>query len=118
LEQQHRRPSDKQCLFVSAARQSQIPNSVPVVLADIDFLRQEAERGNPVAQREHACRLSRDGNMPGAAKYFKLAANQGFVTGHYTYDVCLLNGYGVSINRREASEYFKLAADQGFANAQ
>jgi TPR repeat protein len=108
----------KQNLSVWAVRQSHIPSRFPMSPVDIDFLRSGAEQNNITAQCEHARRLPRDGNVPGAARSFKLAANRVSVTGQYSYGVCLLNGSGISMNRLEASEYFNLTADQGFINTQ
>jgi hypothetical protein len=108
----------KQSLSVSAIRQSQITFPFPMFWADIDFLRGEAERGNTVAYCEHARRLSRDGDWPEPARSFECATKCAFVTGPYYSEVCLLNGYGVSMNPCEPWKYFALAADQEFAYAQ
>jgi TPR repeat protein len=52
-------------------------------------------------------------NLPEAAKYYKLAADQGNSEGQRSYGLCLENGIGVSKNLPEAAKYFKLSADQG-----
>jgi TPR repeat protein len=54
----------------------------------------------------------------GAAKYYKLAADQGYSLGQYSYGVCLENGQGVSIDLMGAAKYHKLAADQDCLPAQ
>jgi TPR repeat protein len=108
----------KQTLSIWAVRQIQILSFGPMFPVKIDFLRWEVDRSNAMAQCEYADRLMKDGVGPGAARYLKLAVDQGFAVGQYHDGLCLLNGEGVSINRCEASTYSKLAADQGIAAAQ
>jgi TPR repeat protein len=48
-----------------------------------------------------------------AAKYFRLAADQGDFDAMFAYAVCLAKGLGVSQNVTEAARYFRLAAGGG-----
>jgi hypothetical protein len=70
------------------------------------------------AQHEYACCLWNGGkgievDQPGAAEYFKLAADQGYAPAQLEYGLCLKNGLGVEVDKTKAAHYFKLAADQG-----
>ena len=53
-----------------------------------------------------------------AARYFKLAADQGHAPAQFRYGLCLKEGEGVPRDLDEAARYFKLSADQGWAPAQ
>jgi TPR repeat protein len=57
-------------------------------------------------------------DLLGAARYFKLAADQNHAQGQCTYGFCLVNGHGVPSDLVEAAKYFKLAADQNDAGGQ
>ena len=48
-----------------------------------------------------------------AARYFKMAADQGYAKAQFGYGCMLFNGRGVPCDCREAARYFKMAADQG-----
>jgi TPR repeat protein len=54
----------------------------------------------------------------GAAKYYKLAADQNHARAQFNYGICLANGRGVSVDLIGAAKYYKLAADQNHALAQ
>jgi hypothetical protein len=47
-----------------------------------------------------------------AARYFKMAADQGLSYAKFSYGFCLHTGEGVSKNLSEAAQYFRMAADQ------
>ena len=57
-------------------------------------------------------------NLSKAARYFKMAADQGHPDAQYHYSGCLSLGFGVKKNPSEAAKYVKLAADQGNVNSQ
>ena len=48
-----------------------------------------------------------------AARYFRLAAEQGFADGECNYGWCLANGVGATKDEIEAARFFRLAAEQG-----
>ena len=52
-----------------------------------------------------------------AAKYFKIAADQGHVDAQYFYGVCLLAGLGVEKDEKTGAEYLQRAASQGHVEA-
>ena len=47
-------------------------------------------------------------NKKEAAKYFKMAADEGDVSGMRNYAIMLENGEGMKANKREAARIFKL----------
>jgi len=53
-----------------------------------------------------------------AARYFKLAADQGFSQAQYNIAKCYENGEGMVQDSAKAAHYYSLAADQGLATAQ
>jgi len=53
-----------------------------------------------------------------AARYYKLAADQGHVNAQYNLGISYENGQGVPKDEKEAAHYYKLAADQGHVHAQ
>jgi serine/threonine protein kinase len=53
-----------------------------------------------------------------AAKYYKMAADQGDARCQVNYGLCLKNGDGVSKNFNGAAKYYRMAADQGFELAE
>jgi TPR repeat protein len=57
-------------------------------------------------------------DLPGAARYFKLAADQNHADAQFNYAICLRDGMGVLINLGASAKYFKLAADQNHSAAQ
>lgn len=48
-----------------------------------------------------------------AARYYKLAADQGNLPGMSNYGVCLEMGCGVPMDKAEALKYYRRAADDG-----
>jgi hypothetical protein len=84
-----------------------------------------ADRGDPSAQlyiglicqgRPTACPESQ--NEAEAARWFLLAAAQGFAAAQYDLGVMYATGRGVPQDNAEAIRYYRLAAAQGFAAAQ
>lgn len=57
-------------------------------------------------------------NFSEAARYYKLAADQGHARSQCSLGVCYENGQGVNADFTEAARYYKLAADQSHAAAQ
>lgn len=53
-----------------------------------------------------------------AAKWFRLAANQGHAEAQYNLGVMYKKGYGVPQNKTEALKWIRLSANQGYAEAQ
>jgi len=53
-----------------------------------------------------------------AAKWFRLAADQGNAMAQSNLGVCYVRGDGVPQDKAEAMKWFRLAADQGDADAQ
>jgi hypothetical protein len=56
--------------------------------------------------------------LNGAAKYYKLAADQNYALAQYNYGRCLEFGRGVVVDLNGAAKYYELAADQNLAAAQ
>jgi TPR repeat protein len=52
-----------------------------------------------------------------AAKWYRLAADQGHAVAQYSLGVCYSNGTGVVKDEREAVKWYRLAADQGYASS-
>jgi TPR repeat protein len=53
-----------------------------------------------------------------AARWYRLAADQGLAMAQYNLGTCFSRGTGVPKNSAEAARWLSLAADQGFASAQ
>ena len=62
--------------------------------------------------------LFRKSNPEDAAKYFKLAADQGDAESQFRYGMMIHSGDSVEKDLVEAARYFKLAADQGNSGGQ
>jgi TPR repeat protein len=52
-------------------------------------------------------------DVPAAARYLKLAADQGHRRAQFFYPLALRDGCGISANLEESKRYFDLAAAQG-----
>ena len=50
-------------------------------------------------------------NKEEAAKYFKMAADEGDINAITGYAILLKNSEGISMNKEEAAKYFKMASD-------
>ncbi len=59
-----------------------------------------------------------DKNMTEAVKWYRKAAEQGYVKAQYNLAVCYYNGAGVTKDMAKAVEWYQKAAEQGFAEAQ
>lgn len=57
-------------------------------------------------------------NFNEAARYYKLASDQGLAMAQCAYGCCLISGDGVAKDVNEAVKLFQLSASQGYANAQ
>jgi len=53
-----------------------------------------------------------------AAKWYRMAAEQGAADAQYNLGVMYDNGYGVPQDYAEAAKWFRMAAEQGVADAQ
>ena len=88
----------------------------------LPWLRHHAHSGNKYALYHMAsCYFSGRGltkDEKEAARYYKLAADQGHADAQCCLGVSFANGAGVPKNVQEAARYYKLAADQGHAEAQ
>ncbi|MDR1907264.1 MAG: sel1 repeat family protein [Holosporales bacterium] len=88
----------------------------------IDDLRKLALSGDAVGQAGYAERLISgcgvQENPSEAAKFFKLAADQGNELGLISYGMCLSEGLGVEKDVVESNKYLKLAADKGSVRGQ
>lgn len=56
-------------------------------------------------------------NKEEAAKYYKIAADNGQINAMNNYALMIDNGEGVKMNKEEAAKYYKIAADKGDINA-
>ena len=53
-----------------------------------------------------------------AAKWFRMAADQGYAASQYKLGVGYANGRGVPEDHAEAVKWYRKAAEQGYAKAQ
>jgi TPR repeat protein len=78
--------------------------------------------GNEFGQSaDGVCLLKGEGierNPIEAAKYYKMAADQGYHVSQWNYGALLMKGEGIERNPIEAAKYYKMAADQGNSYAQ
>ena len=81
-----------------------------------------AERGMPMRSTISAVDLlTPDRAFPGgaeAAKWFRLAADQGDATSQHNLGALYFSGTGVPQNRGEAAKWYRLAAKQGYVDSQ
>ena len=90
---------------------------------DLESLLSAAEGGDVAAAFDVGCRFSKgsecvEKDVCKAARYFKMAADQGHADAQCDYGSCLVDGEGVEKDVCEAARYFKMAADQGHAGGQ
>jgi len=57
-------------------------------------------------------------NFETAARFYRLAADQGFADGQYNYGNAFDEGEGLPQDKAKAVNYYGLAAEQGHAEAQ
>ena len=98
---------------------------VAVEISDQEFatlLYEKANAGDPRFYfRVGLCYYDGTGieqNYVEAAKWYKLAADQGYASAQYNLGRAFDMGEGVEKDSKEAVKWYKLAADQGFAVAQ
>lgn len=81
------------------------------------LVEEKAYKGNAVAQYNMGvCYHKGEGvsqDYTEAAKWYRLAADQGYASAQCNLGNCYLNGYGVTKNYNKAVEYYILAARQG-----
>lgn len=91
------------------------------VLNIAQLLLDMANKGVPESQYRYGCMLKEGVEIPqdleGAAKYFKLASDQGYLDGVIAYATCLKDGSGVEKNEKEAIELLKTAVDKDYTDA-
>lgn len=83
-------------------------------------LKQRAESGDALAQNELAASflMEEPPNFDEAAKWLRLAADQGDGGAQNNLGILYLNGEGVKQGDKEAVKLFRKAAEQGIASAQ
>ncbi len=81
-------------------------------------LKEKAERGDKISQREWARSLASSGNYEDAAKWYLKSAEQGDAQAQHDLAVLYVNGTGVPQDYAEAVKWFALAAAQGDVESQ
>jgi len=84
--------------------------------------REQAEKGNPLAQLRLAQRLRTGNGLPKnltqAIKWYRKAAEQGMPGAQYNLGVALEHGQGVTKDDAEAAKWYRRSAEQGQTAAQ
>ena len=90
--------------------------------ADLQWLRERAESGDPVAQYNLGQRYRRGRGVPQddaqAAVWYRKAADQGDARAQYNFGAAYADGRGVPQDDAQAAVWFRNAANQGHARAQ
>ena len=82
-------------------------------------IRQAADQGDAEAQYQMGRMIAYGyGGGEAAARWFRLAAEQGHLAGLYWLGLMYEEGTGVPQDTREAMRWFRLAAEQGYSEAQ
>lgn len=83
----------------------------------IPWLTRAAEKGSVTAQRDVALLLLNNKQPAEAAKWFKEAASNNDLTSTFYYGKMLLEGMGVTQDKKEGANYMLKAAEEGFPMA-
>ena len=78
-----------------------------------ELYRAAADRGHAVAQNNLGVLLRSANKFEEAARYFALAANQGFTDGETNLSACYVNGTGTEVDLSKARYWFERAAAKG-----
>jgi TPR repeat protein len=92
-----------------------------IIFADVKDLIEKAEKGDKNAQNSlglifyYGEEVTKD--FTEAAKWYRLAADQGYAYAQFNLGGMYYSGEGVTKDFTEAVKWFRLAADQGLAEA-
>jgi TPR repeat protein len=89
----------------------------PVRLLQVIDIGQAAREGDAAAQYRYGLEKDRGGdrNETEVARYYRLAAEQGYSSAQYSYGCCLQDGRGIVKNAEEDPKYYKMVIAQAKA---
>lgn len=106
------------CLVFSGV----VPDAKAFKDTNMEELQQKANDGDPAAQTQLGVAYARgtgvEMDQKEAVKWYRKAADQGYVNAQWNLAFRYVRGEGVEANNEQAVDYFRLAADQGYPPAE